>query len=782
MPLLEAKELRQKLTARRHGNRQSLAVEILESRRLLTSIGFLQHDLETPGFAGLFARSQAADVDGDGLADIVWQSALDLVWSRSLGDSFAAPITIDTDIDPPRSAFFVLDLDSDGDNDILASKSSSPVWYENIARGTFATSRPYGLGDCSFPDASHVAVDLDGDGDIDLLGGAEWCENQSQTSTFVRHPGFGPSERILDVADIDDDGDMDVLSRDNHLSVYRNVGTKGAARFEKHNLPASNGIQTAYFADLDGDADYDIFVGNGHWRENVDGVYSAASRFVDVDANGRIFPFDVDDDGAADLLVQNYDRVLKLYRNNGNATFGEPQLVDRTWLLSIASADFDGDGDMDLYSSRSRYEFTWFEYGKGGNLVPHRIVSGIPSQHISFGDFNGDGLDDILSLEGIEHFNATVVGWRQNLGDGQYGRRKDIGGRFDDRGRAFPFDVDDDGDLDVIVQSHPGFDWYKNSGLGDFALEDSIDLPVSFTKSVYRSDFDQDGIDELLVGGNCTHTDPFGWDCFLGWVNPGPDGFTLHPAIDEPSDLAVSSDLDGDGDEDILSISQSALVWFRNDGPQGFDYPDDDILGFVADDPFWTALEAVDLDADGDQDAVLAADGSIVWFENLDGKGTFPADDPTWIADLLQGSSTLELEVADLDVDGDLDLIVAELSPDGYFSWYENIEDASEFITHRVDHDEGISALALNDVDRDGDLDLIASTYRGSLIWYENRLVGDADDDGEVSFRDFLVLSQNFGKESDAVWENGDFNLDGDVSFEDFLLMSNNFGIRRVRL
>lgn len=55
-------------------------------------------------------------------------------------------------------------------------------------------------------------------------------------------------------------------------------------------------------------------------------------------------------------------------------------------------------------------------------------------------------------------------------------------------------------------------------------------------------------------------------------------------------------------------------------------------------------------------------------------------------------------------------------------------------------------------------------------------VAGDADRDGEVSFSDFLILSENFGKEVDAVWEEGDFDADGKVSFSDFLILSANFG------
>ena len=65
-------------------------------------------------------------------------------------------------------------------------------------------------------------------------------------------------------------------------------------------------------------------------------------------------------------------------------------------------------------------------------------------------------------------------------------------------------------------------------------------------------------------------------------------------------------------------------------------------------------------------------------------------------------------------------------------------------------------------------------------MWYENRLAGDANDDGEVESADFLTLASNFGR-VDAVWEDGDFNADGAVNFSDFLILSDNFGQSRPK-
>ena len=52
---------------------------------------------------------------------------------------------------------------------------------------------------------------------------------------------------------------------------------------------------------------------------------------------------------------------------------------------------------------------------------------------------------------------------------------------------------------------------------------------------------------------------------------------------------------------------------------------------------------------------------------------------------------------------------------------------------------------------------------------------GDANQDNQIDFEDFLILAENFGEE-DAVFAEGDFDGDGRVSFLDFLVLAENFG------
>lgn len=58
--------------------------------------------------------------------------------------------------------------------------------------------------------------------------------------------------------------------------------------------------------------------------------------------------------------------------------------------------------------------------------------------------------------------------------------------------------------------------------------------------------------------------------------------------------------------------------------------------------------------------------------------------------------------------------------------------------------------------------------------------LGDTDRDGDVDFQDFLTVSANFGKETDAAFAGGDFDGDGGVDFDDFSILASVFGKQLV--
>ena len=179
------------------------------------------------------------------------------------------------------------------------------------------------------------------------------------------------------------------------------------------------------------------------------------------------------------------------------------------------------------------------------------------------------------------------------------------------------------------------------------------------------------------------------------------------------------ADMDGDGDLDIVSASyeDDTIAWYENDG---------------AADPSWAAADiatnangarcvhVADMDGDGDLDIVSASylDDTIAWYEN-DG-----AADPSWaaadIATNADGAQTVY--AADMDGDGDLDIVSASQNDDT-IAWYENdgAADPSWTATDIATSADGAFSVFASDMDGDGDLDIVsASDNDDTIAWYEN--------------------------------------------------------------
>ncbi|MBI4531839.1 MAG: VCBS repeat-containing protein, partial [Candidatus Latescibacteria bacterium] len=124
----------------------------------------------------------------------------------------------------------------------------------------------------------------------------------------------------------------------------------------------------AAFFDYDDDGDLDLYIVNGAplslsgtrptnvlYRNNGDGTFTDATDKAGVgnsDYGMGCAVADYDNDGDVDLYVTNYG-PNRLYRNNGDGTFtdvaAQAGVRDDKWGTSCAFADYDNDGDLDLY-------------------------------------------------------------------------------------------------------------------------------------------------------------------------------------------------------------------------------------------------------------------------------------------------------------------------------------------------------------------------------------------------------------------------------------------------
>ncbi len=157
---------------------------------------------------------------------------------------------------------------------------------------------------------------------------------------------------------------------------------------------------------------------------------------------------------------------------------------------------------------------------------------------------------------------------------------------------------------------------------------------------------------------------------------------------------------------------------------------------------------ATDVDGDGDTDVLSASNepGSIVWYES-DG-GTPPSINERVISTTASGA--FSVFATDVDGDGDIDVLSAS-ELDDKIAWYENDGGLPPTFTERVistTAHRAVSVFAAN-LDGDGDIDILSASWEDDTIaWYENKsgdCPADFDGDGDVDAADLAVLLGSWG-------------------------------------
>ena len=170
--------------------------------------------------------------------------------------------------------------------------------------------------------------------------------------------------RSIFAADVDGDGDMDVLSGHYNIAWYENDGSES---FTPHTISTS-AASSVYAIDLDDDGDMDVVgssAGSVGWYEN-DGSGSFATHKICNHYYHRefrsVYALDVDGDGDMDVVTASYSPNEKImwYENDGSQYFNHHIIADSViGARSVSAADIDGDGDMDVLSGHNN--IAWYE-------------------------------------------------------------------------------------------------------------------------------------------------------------------------------------------------------------------------------------------------------------------------------------------------------------------------------------------------------------------------------------------------------------------------------------
>jgi hypothetical protein len=331
------------------------------------------------------------------------------------------------------------------------------------------------------------SADLDTDGDMDVLAGCfgtenlVWFENinglgNNWSKHVIANDDDGVTAAVC--ADIDMDGDMDVISTfytSAKICWFDNIDGNGTFALGQILSDSADGAISVFAADIDGDDDTDVVgasweINQISWFDNMDGSgIFGEENVVSTSATGVscVYCADIDNDNDQDIVaaLPEADRVVWYENTDGEGYFSGENIITTSVdnVLRISVADLDNDGDMDVISASSNDDkIAWYENLDGqGSFGPQHIISNVATGafYIYAADIDNDHDTDIVATY------ANIVAWYENLdGLGGFGPANIISTEAEFGHCVFSSDIDNDHDNDVLSASW-GDDkiaWYKN--------------------------------------------------------------------------------------------------------------------------------------------------------------------------------------------------------------------------------------------------------------------------------------------------------------------------------
>ncbi len=736
------------------------------------------------------------------------------------------------------------DYDNDGYLDIYVANwgGYKNVLYKNLGNGTFSdVTDAAGVGNKGTGESAAWG-DYNNDGYLDLYVVNLRILNLKGKNILYRNNGDGTFTDVTDSAgvgdtlmgegaswcDFDNDGDQDlyltnrhggnVLYRNNGDGTFTNIATSAG-------VCGPEGSHGLAWGDYDNDGKFDIYVANWGqpntlYRNNGDGTFVDVSEIAGVDAEGSghsVSFVDYDNDGWLDIYVVRPRETNILYRNNGDGTF-----TDVTNMAGVgdvmegggcgcAFGDYDNDGDLDLYISKSQQ--TNLLYRNNGNdnnwlfvktrgTVSNRdgigakvkVVAGALSLVRQVSGGSGFLSENSLPLEfGLGMYpqaDTLIVYWPSGIISTMYSVQANSivevveeGGYI--KGRVSNADNPSQG-LPAMVQVvetgnktiADSLGWYSLGVVGDtsYTIEAGLfgfkpDSAVIFvpTDSIVLADFALYPASVGTLQGtvwDSLSTEPIVGAAVSILNTPLPpettnfEGFYRFPsvpsgisydvqAIDSGYLTEVKSVLIREGQVNTLNFKLRLPPLFTDVAPSA---------GVASENP-GCGVAFGDYDNDGDQDIYVASgqrhapQANILYRNN--GDGTFT--DVTAIAGVDDSSYGAGIAFGDYDNDGDLDIYLSNYE-DTNVLYRNNGDGTFTDVTSGAgvgggDAGEGVAWV---DYDNDGDLDLYVMTrYDGGVLYRNN---------GNGTFTDVtqeVGISNPGGQGWGVAW--ADYDNDGDL-------------------
>ncbi|MCF7824969.1 MAG: FG-GAP-like repeat-containing protein [Candidatus Marinimicrobia bacterium] len=433
---------------------------------------------------------------------------------------------------------------------------------------------------------------------------------------------------------------------------------------------------------------------------------------------------DFDRDGSPDLVIGRGEvDSMTVYMNDGKGNFR----IDHSYYtietpLSIVSADFTGDGYNDIASAAyfDSNKVIIYKNDGTGNFIVHSSADIVSPQQLLLSDIDNDGdIDMIVNHDDAMFQISTLI----NNSDGSFSPGKEYFFAESVTAAALA-DIDGDGSRDLIINhGYPKRIFVMNNdGAGNFLPGNEIDQVEGYTGSISTSDLDGDGDLDMLVPMDST---------LIALINEGGFSFSTETLI-VASDIILScdiSDLDGDKDQDLVMNyhAQNKFSYFLNSGSGNYKNQIDISLAAWGD---VLEIRTFDFDGDGATDILARAQSALVMLINddtLNQQGLAVTESISNYSTEQSGDILVEYVLSDEENDP-LDILL-EYSVDSGTNW-------------DVASTAGITAGIGSD------------QYSGSIIWHSEN-----DLPGIDSYSIRLKLTPNDGNIGVHA-ESNDFHLD----------------------
>lgn len=313
-----------------------------------------------------------ADIDGNGLQDLLVSNSANLskihLFKNITGGTNWQETIIDENIQAGISRSMFVDLDNDGDLDIISAHEIDVAIYTNT-NGTLSSRISVANGSEYY---NMVVEDYNNDGFVDFVvnsafGVQLYTNNQDLTFTSQTHSS--ELHGLLETCDIDNDGNFDIFYQDNSTST--NVKT-----FKNDGLGNFNLFQSTHF-----------MVGN---------VQNPSLNLLKLDADSFL-------DALYTPIIPN---EIHYRSNDGTGNFGTPIVIDATYEYSyVTGGDLDNDTDNDIVW----YQHSNFDTKRLGIIENELISLGVPEVNNAAFKLFPNPVSNKLHIQNIQNSENSTI-------------------------------------------------------------------------------------------------------------------------------------------------------------------------------------------------------------------------------------------------------------------------------------------------------------------------------------------------------------------------------------